>query len=421
MKKVIAILLVVSLSFSFAFITQANTEGILFVDDLFECDEFMSEVEAHLFAEFGEERIRNERTALQQANRIMGLFPTNRLGERIYPDFIGGTYLNDYGNLVIQIVNNENSRNSGYDVWSNAVNLDDIIIEYVEFSARELTETMKVISKFIMDNPDSDVSKNFAFGGIGFKNRVEIALIIYNEEEIARFREVISNSLAIVFEEAPADFSPERWPGSGRGAHLDNEISENADSDILPMNATNLNPGSSIITGSDRYSVGFRATLNGARGFITAGHFLRVGQVFPNVGTVTRLQDRGAVDAAFITTNSNVNLTNNLPSPYTTLSVSPIGNLQLNQTVVKIGAETGITSGQILQFDFMMGNLTSQVRTNLRADGGDSGGVVFTSFPPFNLVGIVTGISGWPGSNTMFFTRASNIFASPTFPALQRF
>jgi len=119
--------------------------------------------------------------------------------ELIYPDFVGGVYYDDNGTLVLQIV--EASRNIvQHNLIRGVLEEKGIVIEYVEFSYNNLRAAMNYLVERIIPDDRPDVLENVS--GIGLNemiNRLEIYLFVYNEEEIARFRNEILDLPLISF------------------------------------------------------------------------------------------------------------------------------------------------------------------------------------------------------------------------------
>ncbi|MCL2838264.1 MAG: copper amine oxidase N-terminal domain-containing protein [Oscillospiraceae bacterium] len=194
-KKILSFLLIAAL-----LIVSA---GSVFATGSVERDELTDmdiNIEEYLISQFGEAFWTNHNRALENIEIIWSLFPDDRYGMTILPDFMGGLYLNNDGNLVVQIVDNDTARAQAIAALSNAVNMDEIIIKYVEFPESYLLEIINSLNSLWSDNPDCDVVNNVtSFGLDTMNNRVEFGLRVYNEAEIARFRDTILDSPAITF------------------------------------------------------------------------------------------------------------------------------------------------------------------------------------------------------------------------------
>ena len=121
----------------------------------------------------------------------------------MYPDFIGGIYYNDDGNMVVQLVTD--AQTSDVDLRTAVDNLiaeRNIIVEYVEFSHNEITATMDTLAAITNERPDifdhiDSIAEDTS------NNRVEIRMRDCNEEEIAWFRENVFDSPILSFVQSP--------------------------------------------------------------------------------------------------------------------------------------------------------------------------------------------------------------------------
>ena len=145
------------------------------------------------------EHMENQERSLDIVQQLQENFPLDENFNIVWPDFFGGLYLNDIGNLVIQVVNTDEAKSEAIAVFGAIVDLDEIIFEQVEFSEMYLMEILNSLFG-LWDDPDCDIAQNVSgFGLDTMNNRVEFGLIVYNETEIARFRSEIFNSPAISF------------------------------------------------------------------------------------------------------------------------------------------------------------------------------------------------------------------------------
>ena len=171
-------------------------------------------------------------------------------------------------------------------------------------------------------------------------------------------------------------------------------------------------------------SIGFRAKLNSADGFVTAAHCVSgVNEVVPVFGTVKKYRRSGNVDAAWIDLNVGTTIINALyNNPVGLVLSAPLNNTPVTSFVVgqlygKSGAYSYYTYGYIEGENASgSGGLTGLVKTSIYATHGDSGGIVVkitgTGNLPvkFQTAGIVQG--GPAGGGDMNFTRASSIVSA---------
>ena len=372
---------------------QKNTNQIETLEDLLQDKDNIKSYEKYLLDKYGEnykEIFKKNAESAANAEKIHSLFTKAKSGETMFPDYIGGLYINDKEELVIQMVEKNiplDSKNSEYSNYKNILNVDKTAkIEYVQYSYNELYN----INNKILDY----YSKNKSNGNvIGFyidtkTNKIVVELKSIKNSEIENFKNNVIKSNLVTFTEG-----------------------------IENVDYANLVPGTKI--NGFICSYGYRAKLNGKNGIVTAGHcFTKKGDPVGNIGTVKEWNNSGHVDAAWIETNSNnipQNYMNSIPKGFVdTLSPTQvITTFTEGQLLAKIGYVSGFTSGKVTKPIYNPLPLSMQVRTDFYATHGDSGGIVF-QFPFFNpggtnvigysVAGIVKG--GPNGGGIMYFTRA---------------
>jgi len=414
LSALIALILVIALSVSGAVISnvQASAYDIFFYEDLLRDEEYLAAMWEELIEEFGEEYLNNYGQALIEQGELLSLFanssPISRFAaqsddETAYPDFFGGFYYADDGNLVLQIVEDTSLRSCiQYNITRDFLSeTSNIIVEYVEFSYNDLRAVMDYLVEQIIPDDRPDVFDNIS--GIGLdemNNGIEIHLLVYNEEEVARFRNEILDSPMITLVQSVGESRRTR----------------------------NINPGSRV--NEIGATAGFRAETGGcssSQGFVTAGHAVRDGQTIPNVGRVNRFRfhNNSRVDAAWIETQSHINLTNHLVGTSfgglsTQAPVRPTANMIVRVTG-GVSSPNGSRQGTVRNASYVFicpprpigccgFRNPDQVSTNnLTAQRGDSGGIVWTPMPLTNAdgtaIGIVLGIS----EGRLIFSRADLI------------
>ena len=211
MKKLFSIVLIIILLLSSMLIGIALTEDgddeILFLEDLLHDEGFIVSMREYLLSRYGEEYWNNLEQARANDEKLMSLFPRSISGEIVYPDFIGGIYYNEDGNMVLQIVDDSTLSRAMSDqynlVMSQLEDLTGIVIEYVQFSYNELNSTMDILNDMFLGNNRPvafDNVDSFALDTVN--NRVEVRLRIYNEEKIIQFRSTVIDLPIIVFVES---------------------------------------------------------------------------------------------------------------------------------------------------------------------------------------------------------------------------
>lgn len=351
-----------------------------------------------LYGENYKEIISRKEVASEYIQQIDGLFSQN-LYSINYPDYYGGKYINDEGNLVVEIITSSIPKKSDktYQNFSNIIsNRDDITIKYVENSYNELDiVNQQIISYFKSENE----FEGFIGSYIDEKrNLVIVELENDSASSQNKFKnEVINSNLIKIVNGTMAMFS-----------------------------ASTLNSGAPLPTVAPpggHCSVGYRAKLNGVAGFVTAGHCVK-GIEYIIDGDVKTSKIEGNIDAAFVSfgkyTPSNALQYNTYPSTTLKLNESLL-YLAPASPLAKSGATTNLTIGNVATTSWSgyvsdgskKYYLTDLLKAELNCTDGDSGGVVFTTDSKGNLGGYVLGIisacSHSTLSNSAYIVKINNI------------
>lgn len=391
-----------------------NDNSIIAVEDLFENEEWQHDFELFLAQELGDnykEIIDSNWNSAVTAENIRNLFTKSRSGETIYPEYIGGLYINDGNNLVVQIVDDylPEKKDYNYNTYNKILTMsDNLIVENVQYPLNELNTIIQFLENYyktnysyetyaIYNNVLASVS-NFTLGENvesfyidEAKNRVVVKLYKNTLSEIEKFKDTVVNSQAIIFEQADK-LVDEHNPGG-------------------PLPATNT------------CSLGYRARISSNTsivGIMTAGHCSQtggeVGTVIVNsngslFGTIWSWQQSGSIDAAFIATlgqtltnTLNKNSSNTGTGP--TLSTTVASSFTAGQWVGKVGISTGYTVGKVVSPSATVAGFTNLVTATYDSSSGDSGSIVFSgSTSNYITAGIHKGRTG---SNALF-SKASVI------------
>lgn len=166
--------------------------------------------------------------------------------------------------------------------------------------------------------------------------------------------------------------------------------------------------------------MGFRTKLNGKNGYLTAGHCYNGFYVIESgVFKVIQFANNQNYDYAFVETHSNYTPTNTLAHPgngITTLTFTPntCPTFVVGTAIAKSGITTKYTTGKVtalnatVKYSNVNVTITGLVKSNVKADEGDSGGVVL--IPGSGSTGVAIGIvsGGSPGflgiGTTMYFS-----------------
>lgn len=412
MKKNISLKILATMIVTFSVVVPGNAHAlsenqnssinkIKLIDDMVQDPSFVREVRDYMQDVDGndyQKKISNNQKAFRSAQKIENSFQKNKKGESIYPDYIGGLYINDDDNLVVQVVKNNIPKSteknfSNYKKIKEMFN-DTIIVEYVNYSYGDL----KTIHDSILNDVLGKVDNVFGLYVDVDENKVVVELNSYSEDAIKEFKENVMDSPMISFSQ-----------GSSYVA------------------TANVNPGAGYTSSYNQFcSYGYRAKLNTNTanvGIVSAGHcFSGVNNTINGVGTVTKHRNDGTLDAAFIETSNGVTPTNTLNSKppfsnYTTLSTEVV-NVYSGLRISKLGNKTGYTQGIVLDASYSYTNqgttYTDLVRADLTVAKGDSGGIVFVTEVPFPQTSFVTaGIAKAEGQGSFagqaLITKATKI------------
>ena len=303
-----------------------------------------------------------QESAVAAYDELMASFATtySNSGEKIYPDYYGGSYINDAGQLIVYVTDN---------VQRPAVLSDNanVVYEPCTYSYNELLSVMDTLNNYKFSRSNDAIASNFnEFGLYDSENRIIVKLDDLSDESIKEFKENVCDSAVIKFEQ-----------GCGP---IETEV--------------NVNAGDKISFSGGSASVGYRVKRDGEA-----------------------TQQSGNADAAFCAiTNSDYSPTNTLSGTSNTLSTT-ISEPGVGTVINKIGMKTGHTSGKVLSTNvtitFSSGatisNLTS---ADYESGPGDSGCVVYSYIGSTGArltLGIHTGASG---SGTRYYTKANEVNAA---------
>ncbi|SDG55548.1 streptogrisin D [Lentzea fradiae] len=163
--------------------------------------------------------------------------------------------------------------------------------------------------------------------------------------------------------------------------------------------------GDAIFAGGSRCSLGFNVVTNdNRRAMLTAGHCTGAGRQFSlaaggqPAATVVRSTFPGNGDFALLTYNNrNVNA----PSVVDigrgqTVQIRRAAEARVGRQVERMGSTTGLRSGRVTGLNatvnYPEGRVTGLIQTTVCAEGGDSGGPLFTRNG--DAIGLTSGGSG---------------------------
>lgn len=306
-----------------------------------------------------------------------------------YPNWYGGSFMNDQGKLVICVTPEYSEGLRLLKVKAEVISIvgsDDILFEPCEYSFRYLTETMDYLNSIMLDTKRLAVSDNLNnFGICDKENRIFVFLENCDESSIKMFSKNVDDLGCIIFAKSKGSL----------------------------VKQVNVKPGNGIETYAGSESMAYRARHNGVDGIVTAGHVATstatgYNWVDDSSGTnfaeCTKRQESGSVDAAFCKiVNQDYVPSNDIMSG--TMLTSTL-NPGYGDVIYKRGAFGGLTSGTVLSTNWSGGGLTNLTQASYASVDGDSGGIVFT-FSMSNNTGYTVGIHLGLGNGKAVYTKAS--------------
>lgn len=324
----------------------------------------------------------------KEAYTTIMLTQTEQLEDLQFPDNYSGSFIDDndilhicYTNDLESIVNKD---------------IDDIIYEREDYSYNYLLEIYNVISSNIADLSVKSV------GIDEFNNKVDIAADESQYDKIMNFlKDKIDN------------FDP-------------NSILLSKAEKIVATDAG----GSSLQSSSGTFTLGYNAyqASTGKYGFVTCAHAVSIGSEVKRtgwfgatLGSVTKRQFSGKIDAAFIPYNDQNNKTKYSNTGYNITDTYSSSAITSGMNVTKYGHTTGLKNGRVSRTSVTVSvdgvSFSDQVEINIRQERGDSGAPVVFNFigpievgkvRPSTLLGIATfaNSSTW---ETAYISKAANI------------
>jgi len=276
-----------------------------------------------------------------------------------YPDYYGGSYMNENGYLVIQIT--EPLSECG-EIIQEIAKQEHILFESVKTSYKELLQTMDELNAYFLDDEREDKDNVIAFGIDEKYNEVFVELEKCHFDSIQQFKNNICNLDYLSFKE---------------GIRLKIEATTRA--------------GLEIQRPAGISSIAYRAIRNNDQGIIISGHAalghlgseMRVENT--NTGIITVRQVSGSVDAAFAL-RGNVNVQQAIGNTNLTHEPALRGFPPNGFPVSQFGRSTQLTHGTIQSLNVTVNvfgldgrtvTFTNFVRANYHSQGGDSGGPIF--------------------------------------------
>ncbi len=305
-----------------------------------------------------------------------------------YPDYFGGMYINDSGNLIFQRVNKNipDLQNNEFKTYTEVLS-KKVEIEEVEYSYNEISDINEKLIDYFAENKDNGI-KLCGFYIDVFNNRLVVELEDISSGVIEKFKEEIIDSPIIVFKKGELDILTDAF-----------------------------NPGGYSEFSNAGPTMGYRAKRNGEEGYVTAGHSFYYQQKDDNINSgilrVKLVGENTPIDAAFIEIRKSASVSNTLAKKVNNISTlttkTETGFFTAGQAIGKVGVTTGAVTGTI-KSNSWSGYLTTKtsagdvkylfsglVSLNAKNAVGDSGGPVFkidslsVNQTSANIIGIISG------------------------------
>jgi alpha-lytic protease prodomain-containing protein len=181
--------------------------------------------------------------------------------------------------------------------------------------------------------------------------------------------------------------------------------------------STRASGGDAIYSGGYRCSLGFNVRSGSTYYFLTAGHCGNIGSTW--YANSARTQVLGTRAGSSFPGNDyaiiRYTTTGTPPGTVGSQDITSSGTPTVNQTVTRRGSTTGIHSGRVTALNatvnYAEGTVTGLIRTTVCAEGGDSGGPLYSGTRAY---GLTSGGSGNCSSGgTTFFqpvTEALSVY-----------
>lgn len=317
---------------------------------------------------------------------------TRALISETYPDYYGGCFIDDNRNIVV--LSKEDNGEVRQDLIQR-IGTNNFLIRKCTYSYNELKEAYRQIQNYWLNDVNDEICNRttlVCFGVNDVTNTVEINLLNCSDENIQLFRDNILNSPMVSFAKA----------------HGEIEIT------------MDINPAAEIRSQGYAASVAYRAMKSGGKyGFVTAGHFVSVGDTV-KIGTTpvavckNSKYSNGTIDAAWceaINGHSPSYITKNT---FTELSRQTVATPGVKTYVYMEGFKSNFQRGQVQRVDisgkYKIKNaagveidsykIIHLVEATYPCQKGDSGGVVYMEDNTNTIAGVHSG-----GGNALSSTQ----------------
>lgn len=344
------------------------------------------------FTEYESHQPLNEKTVSEIAQTLEMSFASkvtrSYVEEMNYPDYYGGVFLNEDGELVV--LTKGDCELYRQELTTRAAS-DNFILKPCDYSLNELQEVADELKLYKNNNPS--VCEELQFYGFGIKtdlNRVMVFLGDCSQASIGRFKATVLNDSRIIFQQDG-------------------------------MMTADVGPGGVLGSGTNLFSMGYRAKSGNTEVLVTSGHPISNGETLKingsEAGTCILSMTSQSIDASFC--QVNVPLSNVTTYGFVTLlpmTMIPIANMP----VMMEGSATQLNDGGIIFATGMTRDiivikdgethiytLNDLCLATYPSQSGDSGGIVYDKNESFSAA--VYGIHVAHSSDFSVFCLASNI------------
>lgn len=330
--------------------------------------------------------------AYQSYEALMGLMKaqTRSIGvSTVYPEYYGGSYVDENGKLVVLLTSSETATRSVGNLRGSLPE-SNVIYKSCTYSYNALNTLVARITEKAKSGVSFIYNNVGMFGVDDETNSVMVGLYDNSADVIAQFRSSVADSPALHFVQCS------------------------------PIQNHALNCADSIGATLSRASVGYRAKdKSGNLGIVTAGHFIVANQQlcdpisFKAIGVCTQSRlDDGLIDAAFckvevasyMPTNRIAYMTNPTADTLSVDLAQPPANLYVNMVGMRSKRQSGkvyIASMNVVDSN-QKRILTDVIIAEYATQHGDSGGIVYALTSSTNkrsTVGINKGSTVINGKN----------------------
>jgi streptogrisin B len=166
----------------------------------------LSEQERQSVAKYDESLLLNMEKANESYQKLMDAYSPDsdglpKLDE--WPDYYGGSYVNDSGKLTIMVLSEYHRDGSLVKIKAHLqkkMGTDDFLIQECKYSYGYLTEIMDVISNGIVDPKNEKILKHFVTSKLcDDKNKIIVELDEINADRIEEFKKNICDAPCVEF------------------------------------------------------------------------------------------------------------------------------------------------------------------------------------------------------------------------------